>query len=71
MDPELLQCVTRQRILHSRLKQLVTSGLDLDAFDKYNNTALNHAVRQMDFGAVKILVEAGASVNIDNGSTIN
>ena len=71
MDPELLQCVTRQPILHSRLRQLVTSGLDLDAFDKYSNTALNYAVRQKDLDAVKILVEAGASVNIDNGSTIN
>lgn len=46
-------------------------GIDLDALDENNNTALIHAVRSLDLGAVKILVEAGASVNVDNGSTMN
>lgn len=71
MDPELFHCVTHHRICHSRLRQLVTSGLDLDALDELGNNALTHAVRQVDLEAVKILVEAGASVNIPHGFSVN
>ncbi len=71
MDPELFDCVTHHRIWHSRLRQLVSSGLDLDALDEYKNTALIHAVRQVDLEAVKILVEANASVNIQHGFPVN
>ncbi|KFY16928.1 hypothetical protein V492_01007, partial [Pseudogymnoascus sp. VKM F-4246] len=49
-----------------KLRQLLHSGIDLDATDNIGATAINWAARMGNFEIVKVLVDAGAQIGIPN-----
>ena len=46
------------------MKLLIDYGADLDIVDKEGRTALINAVRQLNIGAMKILLDSGSDKNI-------
>ena len=56
----------RKPINLDSLKYLINSGIDLNAQDMYGNTALHYAAAKKDPEAIKILLEAGSEVDIEN-----
>ncbi len=54
-----------------KVRQLIASGVDLDARGRGGNTAIYHAARKGHADVVRALAEAGADVDVDNdfGST--
>ncbi len=47
-----------------RVQALLQAGANVDALDRYNQTALMHAAHRGDLPLVKLLIEHGANLEI-------
>lgn len=47
-----------------RVRQLIELGADVDARDRYNQTALMHAAHRGDLALVELLVGSGADLEV-------
>jgi len=51
---------------YDQLEKLIKAGVDINATDPTGSTALLIAVERHDVKAIKMLVEAGADLDIEN-----